>query len=78
MAALREAFEDGPPPLGPSAPPRERLLALLDALLAFKLDNRQLIAAREPRGPRFRGPAITAGRTADCATSSRRRRARRP
>jgi AcrR family transcriptional regulator len=47
MAALREAFEDGPPPLGPSAPPRERLLALLDALLAFKLDNRQLIAARE-------------------------------
>jgi AcrR family transcriptional regulator len=47
MAALREAFEDGPPPLGPAAPPRERLLALLDALLAFKLDNRQLIAARE-------------------------------
>jgi hypothetical protein len=32
---------------GPSAPPGERLLALLDALLAFKLDNRQLIAARE-------------------------------
>ena len=47
MQALREAFEDGPPPLGPSAPPGERLLALLDALLAFKLDNRQLIAARE-------------------------------
>jgi AcrR family transcriptional regulator len=46
-AALREAFEDGPPPLGPAAAPRERLLALLDALLAFKLDNRQLIAARE-------------------------------
>jgi AcrR family transcriptional regulator len=47
MQALREAFEDGPPPLGPAAPPGERLLALLDALLAFKLDNRQLIAARE-------------------------------
>jgi AcrR family transcriptional regulator len=46
-AALREAFEDGPAPLGPAAPPRKRLLALLDALLAFKLDNRQLIAARE-------------------------------
>jgi AcrR family transcriptional regulator len=47
MAALRDAFADGPPPLGPAAPPRERLLALLDALLAFKLDNHQLIAARE-------------------------------
>jgi len=47
MTALREAFEDGPPPLGPATPPRERLLALLDALLACKLDNRQLIAARE-------------------------------
>jgi AcrR family transcriptional regulator len=47
MAAVREAFEEGPPPLGPATPPRERLFALLDALLAFKLDNRQLIAARE-------------------------------
>jgi AcrR family transcriptional regulator len=60
MAALRAAFEDGPPPLGPSAPPPERLLTLLDALLAFKLDNRQLIAAREssraglPRAGQYR------------------------
>lgn len=47
MTAVREAFEEGPAPLGPAAPPRARLFALLDALLAFKLDNRQLIAARE-------------------------------
>jgi AcrR family transcriptional regulator len=47
MTALQEAFECGPPPLGPGAPPRERLLALLDALLQFKLDNRHLMAARE-------------------------------
>lgn len=46
-SALRDAFEEGPPPLGPDAPPRERLLAFLDAMLAFKLDNGPLAAARE-------------------------------
>lgn len=60
MTALRDAFESGPPPLGPGAPPRERLFAVLDALLAFKLDNRHLMAAREtaraglPRAGQYR------------------------
>ncbi|HEV7649585.1 MAG TPA: hypothetical protein VGP26_15660 [Actinophytocola sp.] len=30
---LRQAVEDGPPPLGPGAPPRERLLAFLSAVV---------------------------------------------
>ncbi len=47
LAALREAVEKGEPPLGPGAPPRERAVALLDALLTFKLENRHLIRARE-------------------------------
>jgi AcrR family transcriptional regulator len=46
-AALRGIVEQGEPPLGPGAPPRERAMALLDALLAFKLENRRLIRARE-------------------------------
>ena len=47
MAALRAAVESGAPPVGPGAPPRKRALAILDALLTFKLDNRRLIRARE-------------------------------
>ncbi|MEV4440958.1 TetR/AcrR family transcriptional regulator [Streptomyces sp. NPDC049577] len=47
---LRQAVESGPAPLGPSAPPRERVLALLDAVLRFKLDNRHLALALEESG----------------------------
>jgi len=47
LAALRETVEGGEPPLGPGAPSRERVVALLDALLTFKLENRHLIRARE-------------------------------
>jgi AcrR family transcriptional regulator len=47
MASLREAVQAGGPPLGPGTPPRERVLGILDALLTFKLENRQLIRARE-------------------------------
>jgi AcrR family transcriptional regulator len=47
MAALREAVKAGDPPLGPGTPPRERVLGILDALLTFKLENLQLIRARE-------------------------------
>jgi AcrR family transcriptional regulator len=47
MARLRAAVEEGAPPLGPQAPPRERLLAVLGAILAFKLENAPLIRARE-------------------------------
>jgi AcrR family transcriptional regulator len=47
FAPLRKSVEEGEPPLGPGTPPRERLAAFLDALLTFKLQNRQLMSARE-------------------------------
>ncbi|MEU8777377.1 TetR family transcriptional regulator [Streptomyces sp. NPDC048606] len=50
LEPLREAVEAGPAPLGPTAPPRERVPALLDALLCFKLDNRALALALEETG----------------------------
>ncbi|MEU5127577.1 TetR/AcrR family transcriptional regulator [Streptomyces mobaraensis] len=48
--ALREAVEAGPPPLGPGTPPRDRVPALLDAVLRFKLDHRHLALALEEAG----------------------------
>lgn len=50
LEPVREAVETGPPPLGPATPPQERVLALLDALLCFKLDNRRLALALEGGG----------------------------
>lgn len=50
LEPVRNAVEEGPPPLGPAAPPRERVPALLDALLCFKLDNRHLALALEGTG----------------------------
>ncbi|KJY25829.1 MULTISPECIES: TetR/AcrR family transcriptional regulator [Streptomyces] len=50
LEPVREAVETGPPPLGPATPPRERVPALLDALLCFKLDNRRLALALEETG----------------------------
>ncbi|WP_333736267.1 TetR/AcrR family transcriptional regulator [Streptomyces sp. IBSBF 2806] len=50
LEPLREAVEAGPPPLGPATPPRQRALALLDAVLCFKLDNRRLALALEESG----------------------------
>ncbi|MER5723918.1 TetR family transcriptional regulator [Streptomyces sp. NPDC012617] len=50
LEPIREAVESGPPPLGPTAPPRERVPALLDAVLCFKLDNRRLALALEAGG----------------------------
>ncbi|MFD5697342.1 TetR/AcrR family transcriptional regulator [Streptomyces lasiicapitis] len=47
---VRAAVESGPPPLGPGTPGRDRVPALLDALLAFKLDNRHLSVALEDAG----------------------------
>jgi AcrR family transcriptional regulator len=42
---LREDVEQGPPPLGPGAPARERLLAFLDAVLDVVGRNKGLLAA---------------------------------
>lgn len=50
LEPVREAVEAGPPPLGPTTPPRRRVPALLDALLCFKLDNRRLMLALEEGG----------------------------
>ena len=46
---LRYAIESGPPPLGPEADPRQRIAAILDAILVVKLDNRHLTLAVEER-----------------------------
>ncbi|MCQ4206461.1 TetR/AcrR family transcriptional regulator [Streptomyces longispororuber] len=42
---LRDAIENGPPPLGPGAPTPERLLAFLDALGAIAEGNATLLSA---------------------------------
>jgi AcrR family transcriptional regulator len=43
--ALHEAVTAGPPPLGPGAPSRERLLAFLDAVVGVVARNKGLLAA---------------------------------
>ncbi|MFG2526542.1 TetR/AcrR family transcriptional regulator [Streptomyces sp. NPDC048516] len=43
--ALHEAVTDGPPPLGPGAPPSQRLLAFLDAVVDVVGRNKGLLAA---------------------------------
>jgi AcrR family transcriptional regulator len=47
LEPIMDAVEAGPPPLGPATPPLQRVPALLDALLCFKLDNRPLALALE-------------------------------
>lgn len=47
---VRVAVESGPPPLGPDTPPSQRIPALLDAIVWFKLDNRHLSLALEGTG----------------------------
>ncbi len=45
--ALQQAIASGPPPLGPSTPARTRIVAILDAIVAVKLNNRPLTLALE-------------------------------
>jgi len=47
IAALRDRVESGTPPFEASSAPEGRLVAFLDAILTFKLENRHLIRARE-------------------------------
>jgi AcrR family transcriptional regulator len=42
--ALEEAAASGPPPLGPGAPDRDRLLAILDAIIDVVSRNKSLMA----------------------------------
>lgn len=48
---LRTAVESGPEPLGPGTPAPDRIVAFLDAVLTFKLENRNLMRAREVAAP---------------------------
>jgi AcrR family transcriptional regulator len=59
---LQEAFIRGPAPLGPGAPPEERLCAFGRALLALTVERGDLLlAAQAPvRGSRFRSPVYGA------------------
>ncbi|WP_217168250.1 TetR/AcrR family transcriptional regulator [Streptomyces sp. AC512_CC834] len=50
LEPIERAVETGPQPLGPGTPPQQRVTALLDALLRFKLDNRGLALALEAAG----------------------------
>ncbi|CAL9481073.1 TetR/AcrR family transcriptional regulator [Streptomyces sp. Tu 3180] len=50
LEPLEAAVAHGPPPLGPGTPPAQRVPALLDALLCFKLDHRHLVLALEGAG----------------------------
>ncbi|GAA4227801.1 AcrR family transcriptional regulator [Streptosporangium album] len=45
--ALREAVIQGPPPLGPGTPARERLLAFLDGLAGIAEQNAALLSAHD-------------------------------
>jgi AcrR family transcriptional regulator len=46
-ASLQSAVESGPPPLGPGAPPRERLIAFLEALTGLAAQNTGLLTAHD-------------------------------
>lgn len=47
VEALHEATINGPPPLGPGAPPRDRLMAFLDALVDHASRSVGLLTAQE-------------------------------
>ena len=48
---LQESVLRGPPPLGPGAPPAERLHAFLDALLDFTIQHADLLIAADGGRP---------------------------
>ncbi|HEY6694229.1 MAG TPA: helix-turn-helix domain-containing protein [Solirubrobacteraceae bacterium] len=52
--ALQDAILRGPPPLGPGAPPRERLLAFLGALTELTVAHRELLLEVDGAAPAAR------------------------
>jgi AcrR family transcriptional regulator len=58
---LQNGFLSGPPPLGPGAPPRERLEAFMRALVHFEIDHLELMLAAERIGPHPPGAAPVHG-----------------
>lgn len=56
--ANQDAFMFGPPPLGPGAPPVERLVAFGHLRIRHTLEHSDILLASEPAGPRrFSHPA---------------------
>lgn len=54
----QEAFMFGPPPLGPGAPPVERLVAFGRMRIRHAIEHSDILVASEPAGPRrFSHPA---------------------
>ena len=51
---LQEAIMSGTPPLGPGAPPRQRLIAFTDAYLDFLLSNLDVVRMSETASPAAR------------------------
>jgi AcrR family transcriptional regulator len=51
---LQDELLRGPPPLGPGAPPEERLPAFLDALLTLGAEHRDLLLEIDSSGPAAR------------------------
>ena len=69
--ALTEAVTSGPPPLGPGAPDRERLLAFLDAVIEVVGRNKSLLAELAFSGAASRPPRTRAAtRTTIRSTAS--------
>ena len=70
--ALQERILRGPPPLGPGAPPRERLLAFLAALAELTMEHRELLLEVERgRGRPATAPAPTRpGSSTRCCCSA--------
>ena len=60
---FQEEIIRGPAPLGPGAPPVERLIAFGQRLLAHHADYGELLAAAEAAGARYRSPPFGFYRT---------------
>jgi AcrR family transcriptional regulator len=62
IEAFRDAITNGPPPLGPGAPPRDRLIAFLDGIIVLATRNIALMAAyeRAEEGERQQSPIYQA------------------
>jgi AcrR family transcriptional regulator len=60
---LQDEMIRGAPPLGPGAPPCERLIAFGRAVLAQSDDYRAILMAADVGGARFRHPAYAVWRT---------------
>lgn len=61
--ASQSAFLFGPPPLGPAAPPRERLLAFGDARIRFAHTHHELLSAANRDPATRQNPAARVLRT---------------